>query len=72
MSPLGKAKGLAIMIGSPGGGEEGDEELTEDKALEGIASAIKEGDGEGAAQAIAAYVDACMTKKEPMGSEKEA
>lgn len=70
MSPLGKAKGgLAIVIGAgkPGAGHDDEaaegEDMSEDSTLSEIAAAIKEGDGEGAAQAIAAYVDACMARK---------
>lgn len=70
MSALGKAKGgLAILIGAgkPGAGPDDEaaegEEMDEEKTLSEIAAAIKEGDGEGAAQAIAAYVDACMMRK---------
>lgn len=67
MSPLSKAKGKGLMIavGVPKSDDEAEPEADdygEEDILKEIASAVKEGDGEGAAQAVAAYVDACMAK----------
>ena len=57
MSPLAKAKGLLIEEDSDKGSESMD-------PLEEAKAAFKEGDFDGAVEAIAAYVDACMKKGE--------